>query len=53
MNPLVTAVACFVSGAGAAVGGVYVLAGLGWALVAVAVPLVVASALLFRGLIDA
>jgi hypothetical protein len=35
------------------VGGVYILAGVGWAMIAAAVPLLVAAAVLIRGLANA
>lgn len=38
-------------GAGLAVGGVFVLAGTGWALVAASVPFMLFAGVLFRGLI--
>jgi hypothetical protein len=42
--------ASFVTGAGLAVAGVYVLVGAGWALIAGAVPCLLLTAVLVRGL---
>lgn len=47
---LVLAGLAFFCGAGLTVGGVYVLAGLGWALIAGAVPCLGLATVIFRGL---
>lgn len=52
-KPAALAVVCCLAGIGLAVGGVYVLAGLGWSLLAGAAPLLLLSALIFRGLMRA
>lgn len=48
--PVTVAIGSAVAGAGLAVGGVFVLAGAGWAMLAAAVPLAGLSAVTFRGL---
>jgi hypothetical protein len=48
--PIALAVVTLLSGIGLAVGGVYLLAGLGWALIAAAVPFALLSSVLIRGL---
>lgn len=52
VTPLGVACLALLAGIGLAVSGVYVLAGLGWALIAGAVPLFGLSAALLRGLIN-
>jgi hypothetical protein len=48
--PVAVAVSTAFVGVGLAVGGVFLLAGVGWALVAGSVPLIGVSAVTFRGL---
>lgn len=50
LSPEFKAATYLVVGIGLAVAGVYVLAGLGWALIAGSVPLVCCGLILFRGL---
>lgn len=52
-SPPVIASLALVSGLGLAVAGVYVLAGVGWALLAGAAPLLLLAAVLIRGLLRA
>jgi len=47
---LIVVCLAFVAGAGLAVGAVFVLAGIGWALLAAAVPCFLLSAIILRGL---
>lgn len=49
--PATVAVGSAVAGLAASVTGVYLLAGPGWALIAVSVPLLGVSAITFRGLL--
>ncbi len=51
MLPIVIAAICAVTGIGMAVAGVYVLAGIGWALLAAAAPMLMLAAVLTRGLL--
>ena len=53
LTPHAVATLALLSGIGLAVAGVYVLAGTGWALLAGALPLLLLSAVLIRGLIRA
>jgi hypothetical protein len=48
--PITVAAVASLLGLGLAVGGVYVLAGLGWSLVTAAVPFTMLAAVLIRGL---
>lgn len=48
--PVTVAVASAVAGVGLAVGGVFVLAGAGWAMLTGALPLIGISMITFRGL---
>lgn len=50
MTPAVIASLALVSGAGLIVGGTYLLAGPGWAMLAGACPLLLIGAVLLRGL---
>jgi len=50
-TPHAVASLALLAGVGLAVAGVYVLAGLGWALLAGAVPFLLLSAMLIRGLL--
>lgn len=47
----IIACAAIISGVGAAVGGVYLLAGAGWALLTVSVSLFVLASIVLRGLL--
>lgn len=49
--PVTVAVSAAIVGVGMAVGGVFLLAGTGWALIAAAAPCVGLSAITFRGLL--
>lgn len=49
-TPTVVAVLALLVGAGLAVMGVYLLAGPGWALIASAVPMLLLSIIIFRGM---
>lgn len=51
--PVTVAVSTALVGTGLAVGGVFLLAGLGWALVAASIPFIGVSAVIFRGLTSA
>ena len=50
MNPIHIVLLASVLGAGLAIAGVYQLAGLGWTLIAGAVPLLLLAAIIMRGL---
>ncbi len=49
--PVTVAVVAAVAGVGSAVGGVFLLAGTGWAMIAGSLPLLAVSAVTFRGLL--
>ncbi len=51
LSPAKIATASALAGTGMAVAGVYLLAGLGWALLAAAAPLLLLAAVLMRGLL--
>jgi hypothetical protein len=51
-TPAIVAMACALLGSAAAIGGVFILAGIGWALIASSVPLLALSAVLTRGLLN-
>lgn len=51
VSPPAVAISSFAAGSGLAVAGVYQLAGPGWALIAGAIPLLLLSAVLMRGLV--
>jgi hypothetical protein len=53
IHPLIYGVLALLIGIGLAVGGVYLLAGLGWSLIAGAVPCLLFAGFLFRGLVIA
>lgn len=50
ITPQAAALLALLTGAGLAIAGVYLLAGLGWALIAGAVPLLLLAATILRGL---
>lgn len=50
LTPQAAALLALLAGAGLAIAGVYRLAGLGWALIAGAVPLLLLAATILRGL---
>ncbi|SFU81768.1 hypothetical protein SAMN04489707_102361 [Paenacidovorax caeni] len=50
MNPILIAFLALGLGAALCIAGVYLLAGLGWALIAGSVPLLVLAAIILRGL---
>jgi len=52
-SPAAIAAATFFLGASLAVAGVYVLAGIGWALIASSVPALLLASILIRGLLRA
>ena len=53
LDPAGAAILCLFLGCSCAVGGVYLLAGRGWALVAASVPLLILGFVLVRGLVRA